>query len=92
MKGPLFDPSELIAPRLKMVRLAYGFKSQASFAKELGIEKNTYNPFEKGKRPLSFEVACLIRRRFKIPVEWLFFGENEDQLPALVFRHLGRAA
>lgn len=48
---------------------------QASFAKSLGIEKNTYNAYERGKRPLTIETAKKIRRRYGISVDWLLFGD-----------------
>lgn len=73
--GTMTDPDQIIAARLKALRIALGYKHQNAFASELDIEKNTYNPFEKGKRPLTFEVACRIRRRFGISVDWLFFGD-----------------
>jgi DNA-binding XRE family transcriptional regulator len=90
--GPMIDPPETIGPRLKALRLALKCKTQTDFARKLGIEKNTYNPFEKGSRELTFETACLIRKRFKIPVDYLFWGDMEDQLPAAVSSRLSRAA
>lgn len=50
-------------------------KDQTTFAKELGIEKNTYNAYERGKRPLTIETAKKIRRRYGISVDWLLFGD-----------------
>jgi DNA-binding XRE family transcriptional regulator len=73
--GTMTDSDEIISARLKALRIALGYKHQNAFASELGIEKNTYNPFENGKRTLTFEVACRIRRRFGIHVDWLFFGD-----------------
>ena len=90
--GSMIDPPEIIAARLKALRLALDFRTQKAFADKLGIEKNTYNPFEKGTRELTFETACLIRKRFKIPVDYLFWGDTEDQLPQAVARRLARAA
>lgn len=72
------DPAKVIGSRLKKLRLALGIKTQMAFADELGIEKNTYNPFEKGTRKLTFETACLIRGKFKIPIDWLFWGDDEE--------------
>lgn len=74
------DDPKAIGKRLKHLRLALGFPTQIAFAEELGIEKNTYNPFEKGTRELSWETAKLIRKRFKIPVDWLYWGED-DEIP-----------
>lgn len=79
--APLMDPPEIIGPRLRTLRLGLGIRSQTLFADAIGVEKNTYNPWEKGTRALTFEGALLIRRRFRIPLEWLFFGEFYDELP-----------
>lgn len=76
----MIDEPKIVAKRLKNLREALGFTSQVAFANELGIGRNTYNPFEKGARELTFETACLIRKKFKIPIDWLFWGED-DELP-----------
>jgi DNA-binding XRE family transcriptional regulator len=76
----MIDDPKVVGARLKNLREALGIPTQVAFAKELGIEKNTYNPFEKGTRELTFETACLIRKKFKIPIDWLFWGED-DELP-----------
>lgn len=74
----MIDDPKIVSKRLKNLRLALGFTTQVAFADHLGIEKNTYNPFEKGSRELTFETACLIRKKFKIPIDWLFWGDDED--------------
>lgn len=79
--GPMWDPPEIISGRLKALRGELGFKTQNAFALRLGIDKSTYNLYETGKRPLTFETACLIRREFGISIDWLFFGDL--QLSAL---------
>lgn len=72
---PEMDSTETIAKRLRALRKELGFKSQKAFADELNMAKSTYNPFETGERTLTFEAACTIRRKFGIPVDWLFFGD-----------------
>lgn len=74
----MIDDAKVIGKRLKNLRLALGFSTQVAFANELGIERNTYNPFEKGARELTFETACLIRKKFKLPIDWLFWGDDEE--------------
>lgn len=74
----MMDPPHIVAGRLKALRLELGFKSQTAFAAKLGIDKSTYNPYEKGTRPLTFETACLIRREFGISIDWLFFGDLQQ--------------
>jgi transcriptional regulator with XRE-family HTH domain len=63
-----------VSNRLAALREKLGL-DQAKFAKSLGIEKNTYNAYERGKRPLTIETAKKIRRRYGISVDWLLFGD-----------------
>jgi DNA-binding XRE family transcriptional regulator len=63
-----------VSNRLAALREKLGL-DQAQFAKSLGIEKNTYNAYERGKRPLTIETAKKIRRRYGISVDWLLFGD-----------------
>lgn len=88
----MIDAPEVIGARLKAIRLALEFKSQVAFAKALGVEKNTYNPWEKGTRPLTFEAACRIHNKFRIPLDYLFWGESAEEIPAKVYRRLNEAA
>lgn len=50
-------------------------QDQQSFAHSLGIEKNTYNAYERGKRPLTMETAKKIRKKYGISVDYLLFGD-----------------
>lgn len=88
----MIDPPEIIGPRLKRIRLALDYKSQTAFARAIGVEKNTYNPWEKGTRPLTFEAACIIRMRWLIPLDYLFFGADPDRMPARIYRRLEEVA
>ena len=63
-----------ISNRLAALREKLGL-DQTAFAKSLGIEKNTYNAYERGKRPLTIETAKKIRRRYGISIDWLLFGD-----------------
>lgn len=88
----MIDPAKTIGARLKALRLAVGCKTQVAFAKSIGVEKNTYNPWEKGERLLTFEGAILIRKRYRVPLDYLFFGEAVDELPAGILTKLQQAA
>ena len=88
----MLDPPKVIGARLKALRLACDCRTQQAFAKEIGVEKNTYNPWEKGTRPLTFEGALLIRRRYRVPLDYLFFGEALDELPGRILSKLDTAA
>lgn len=63
-----------VANRLAALREKLNL-DQSAFAKSLGIEKNTYNAYERGKRSLTIETAKKIRRRYGISVDWLLFGD-----------------
>lgn len=66
---------EEIPQRLVALRKRLGFDKQSDFADALGLGKNVYNPFEKGTRPLTLDVARRIRRRFGVSIDWLLFGD-----------------
>lgn len=74
----MMDTPEIISARLKALRKELGIATQSGFAARLGIDKSTYNLYETGKRPLTFETACLIRREFGISIDWLFFGDLQQ--------------
>lgn len=93
--GPIkamIDDPDIIGPRLRALRLALGIETQVEFAESIGVEKNTYNPWEKGSRPLTFDGACKIRKKYHIPLDYLFYGESMDELPMKVIKNLRQAA
>lgn len=71
----MIDSPEIVAGRLRALRKELGFKTQTAFADKIGIDKSTYNLYENGKRPLTFETALMIRRQWNISIDWLFFGD-----------------
>ena len=83
----MVDHPKVVGRRLKSLREALDFKTQVAFAEEIGVEKNTYNPWEKGTRQLTFEGALLIRKRFGIPLDYLYFGEPGG-LPVRLYKRL----
>lgn len=97
--GVMTDPPHVIGPRLRALRLALGqYPTQVSFALAIGVDKSTYNPWEKGTRALTFEAACVLRKKWGIPLDYLFYGANEDRLPSHILarlealRRLGKVA
>lgn len=80
------DNENAIIRRLIAVRKHIaGDLNQQEFARSIGLEKNIYNPFEKGKRPLTLDAARRIRRRWGVSVDWLLFGDfGLDQREALL--------
>jgi DNA-binding XRE family transcriptional regulator len=84
--GDMEDDQDIIA-RLIAIRTREGM-SQSEFAEALGLSKTIYNPFERGKRPLTLDAARRIRRRFGYSVDWLLFGDI-GQPNETVARELG---
>lgn len=80
-----------IGKRLVATREALGFMSQIDFCKEIGVEKNIYNPFEKGRRRITIDVAIKVRRRFKIPLDWVYCADA-SHLPGTLYAKLERLA
>jgi DNA-binding XRE family transcriptional regulator len=85
----MIDPPEVISARLIALRKACDGLNQTQFAESIGIAKNTLNGYETGKKPLTFETACLIRRRWGVPTDWLFWGDMGHEASALI-RKIGR--
>jgi transcriptional regulator with XRE-family HTH domain len=81
---------KVIARRLVMTREAIGL-SQAEFCEQIGVARNIYNPFEKGKRRITLDVALRIRHRFAVPLDWVYCGDP-SHLPVEIFQKLPMAA
>lgn len=79
-------PTDEVARRLFFTRLALGYPEQGRFAKDAGLTAPTYNPFEKGTRPLTMYAANLLCKRYGLTLDWLYQG-IPDRLPhALVVK------
>lgn len=74
--------------RLKTLRKDTLNLSQSSFAKEIGVQRNTISLFENGKRIPSNRTINSICRSFNINENWLKYGtgniyadlSNEDEI------------
>nr|WP_316228345.1 MULTISPECIES: helix-turn-helix transcriptional regulator [unclassified Bradyrhizobium] len=76
--GGMIDPPEIIGQRLERLRVELGFAKQQDFANALGIDKSTYSLYKNGSRALTFETACIIRQKWGISLDWLFFGDMQQ--------------
>lgn len=85
------DPAKVIGRRLEQLRLVLDVGDKQTFAGKLGIAKNTYSPFENGSRRLSLEVALRIRAKYKVPLDYLYFGETAG-MPVWLDKKLREAA
>lgn len=80
------DAPEAVAARLARVREILGL-SKREFAERAGLTESTYNAFENAKRPVSLESAKKIRRRYGLPLEFIYFGKRDD-LPHRIAKDL----
>jgi transcriptional regulator with XRE-family HTH domain len=75
-----------IGRRLLRTREALGL-SQAEFCRQIGVERNLYNPFEKGRRRITIDVAMKIRDRYGITLDWTYAGDPHA-LPSALYHKL----
>lgn len=68
------DPSA-VAERLKLTREALGMH-QNDFAEGAGIEPNTYNQYERGKRLLAIGAGVALCLRYQLTLDWLYLGDH----------------
>lgn len=62
--------------RLLRLRQVMGIPSQTGMAVALGIKLTRWNNIERGRQPISMDIAIRIRRRFPgVTLDWLLFGD-----------------
>ncbi len=81
-----------IGRRVEAIRKALGFESQEEFAIEIGLNKSTYSQIKTGERRLSLDTALVMRTQYRIPLDYLYFGDALGQLPIDIAEVLKRAA
>jgi transcriptional regulator with XRE-family HTH domain len=65
--------------------------SQAEFCRQVGVERNLYNPFEKGRRRITIDVAMKIRDRYGVTLDWIYAGDPRA-LPSGLYHQLVASA
>ena len=86
MMEHLEDDRDAVAARLKRVREVLGLEKK-EFAENAGLTMQTYGPFENARRDLSLQAAKALRKRYSLPLEFLYFGKTED-LPTRISKEL----
>lgn len=72
-KAPrLDDPDE----RLVWARTRAKFATASDAARRFGWNENTYRSHENGQRGISKKAAAQYAKAFKVPVEWLLYGQG----------------
>ena len=80
------DSIEAVAARLERVRTILGL-SKKEFAERAGLTEQGYGPFENARRELSLGAAKKLRKRYGLPLEFMYFGKTDD-LPTRISKHL----
>lgn len=62
--------------RLQWARERAGCDSPTEAARRKGWNENTYRSHENGQRGLSKKAAAKYAKAYKIPVDWLLYGED----------------
>jgi transcriptional regulator with XRE-family HTH domain len=65
--------------------------SQAEFCRQIDVERNLYNPFEKGRRRITIDVAMKIRDRYGVTLDWIYAGDPHA-LPSGLYHQLVASA
>jgi plasmid maintenance system antidote protein VapI len=74
------DCSEVIAPCLKALRLASGFKQARAWCEHIDVPESVWNPFERGNRRISLDVAIKVCKKSGVSRDWIYRG-LEHMLP-----------
>jgi transcriptional regulator with XRE-family HTH domain len=53
------------------------------------VQRNLYNPFEKGRRRITIDVATKIRDRYGISLDWIYCADQRV-LPSDLYQKLDR--
>jgi ribosome-binding protein aMBF1 (putative translation factor) len=88
--GDMPRRAKSIGRRLLKTREALGL-SQAEFCRRIGVQRNLYNPFEKGRRRITIDVATKIRDRYGISLDWIYCADQRA-LPSDLYQKLASIA
>lgn len=86
---PMMDSRKVIGGRLNELRKELKIATDQEFAEEIGLSKGQYSLIKNGKRNLSFETACVIKDKWKISLDWLFYGDFQ-QASIQIMTKIGR--
>ncbi|MFS4579936.1 helix-turn-helix domain-containing protein [Phaeobacter sp. C3_T13_0] len=80
------DSIAAVSARLKHVRESLGFDKRG-FAEGANMSEQAYGAFENGKRELSLQAAKKLRKRYRLSLEFLYYGITDD-LPTRISKYL----
>jgi transcriptional regulator with XRE-family HTH domain len=69
------------AARLRAARVTAGFETNADLAREIGVEAETYNRWERGETEPGLASLSKIRRATGVSLDWLVAGDQRATEP-----------
>lgn len=85
----MIDPPHVVAGRLEALRKELKIEKEHEFAEAIGLDKSTYSSIKNGHRNLSFETACLMRHKWGLSIDWIFYGDIQ-QTAIQIMTRIGR--
>lgn len=71
------DPAvQAFASRLATTRQFFGYATAIEFARELGVEPETYRSWERGVNECPLRVIVAIRNKLDVSLDWLVAGRG----------------
>lgn len=86
MLEDLEDAPEAVGARLRRVREILGL-TKKEFAERVEISEQAYGAYENGNRSLSLGAAKKLRKVYRLPLEFMYFG-NIGDLPTRISKEL----
>lgn len=86
MLEELQDDDGAVGLRIKRIREITGL-SKRDFAASIGVSEQSYGQFENAQRTLTLEAAKKIRKRYRVSLEFMYFGKIDD-LPHRIAKEL----
>jgi DNA-binding XRE family transcriptional regulator len=79
-QSPLPIPThhDRVAHRLKLTRLASGFRNQAEFCRRVGITQQAWNNYERGVNRISLDQAFKLVNALGVDLDWIYRGATRD--------------
>lgn len=76
--------------RLCAARIAAGFSTRKELADHIGVDQNTYTPWERGRSYPSAKTLLALREAVGVSLDWLMAGD-ERNLSVETFRKVSKA-
>ena len=76
--------------RLSAARIAAGYRTRKELADDIGVDQNTYSPWERGRSYPSAKTLLELRKILKVSLDWLM-ADDDRNLSVDVYRKINEA-